>query len=785
VGLRSDIGRVIDGRIRLLRPLGKGGMGTVYVGVQESLGREVAVKLMTSTRDAAALDRFRREARLLSTLRHPNVVTVHDFGIDDGQPFLVMELVVGETLRTRMARVPAPSTGEVLALLTGVARGLAAAHARGVAHRDLKPENIVVGDDGAVKLLDFGLAKRVDAPDDERVTEPSLDHVLGTPGYIAPEKARQEPVVDERPGDVFAFGVVLFECLAGRLPFDGRSRVELVLALLQGQFLRLRDVLVDVDPSIDTLVDALLAVDARARPEIGFVVDALARGPTPTETLDVPLAEARRRTTSSLTVGGVDRTLRVGLPEVAFPLYPGTYVPSEQTLTLVMERLVERTHDGRLAPAALARFIEEDDGRRVRLWLRDGARFGPHPRHFTSGRAATIDDVVASLTVAIRERPYVGIERVSTDGDCVVAHVSPISSTLHRLADVWLAPAEVLSGEHEDLDDLAHPVGTGRYVVEGRIPGGGVRLVRRDDVSREGAAVVELTRVSDPRRGVALLRDGALDVLWPARADRAALVEGRPPRVRAELLAPGVAAGEFQSGDVTGILMLLPNRRRASPLGDVARRRAIARAIDRTRAAAAVVDKALEPRGRFLPSWLRAADATIEALPAVRDEDARASGPFFLAHVSYVAGAARVVEECLRSAGLDVRREEIDEGNIEHVPFDAFLTVLSVDVFDDGRALLRDLVEFVRGPAWEPPPRVADLVRACEAASTRAARLSATGALERALLDELPLIPLAHGGRGAPLAVVLVGPRVASHVDPTSGAFAPLDRVWRRPTSLS
>jgi TolB-like protein/Tfp pilus assembly protein PilF len=213
-------------------------MGEVYRARDTALGRDVAVKVLPEqfADSAERRARFEREARAAAALNHPNLLTVHDVGLDDGTPYLVTELLEGETLR-QVLREGACAPASAVAWATGIARGLAAAHAKGVVHRDLKPDNVFLTADGGLKILDFGLAKILaqeteDATQAETVTDDTeAGRVLGTMGYMAPEQLRGEPV-DVRT-DVFALGCVLYEMLAGRRPFLGGSSAEHASAVLR------------------------------------------------------------------------------------------------------------------------------------------------------------------------------------------------------------------------------------------------------------------------------------------------------------------------------------------------------------------------------------------------------------------------------------------------------------------------------------------------------------------------------------------------------------------------
>lgn len=223
------------GPYELLEVIGQGGFGRVYRAADTRLGRDVAVKTAADSLSREDCRRLEAEARATAALNHPHIIAIHDVGVVEDVPYIVTELLEGETLRSVLQRGPLPVRVAV-AYGTQIADALTAAHAKGIVHRDLKPSNVFVSRRGGVKVLDFGIAKRAHAPPAmgtaetvTALTEPG--RVPGTPSYLSPEQARGEPV-DHR-SDVFSFGIVLYEMLAGVTPFRAANRVELITAMLR------------------------------------------------------------------------------------------------------------------------------------------------------------------------------------------------------------------------------------------------------------------------------------------------------------------------------------------------------------------------------------------------------------------------------------------------------------------------------------------------------------------------------------------------------------------------
>ncbi|HEX9501236.1 MAG TPA: serine/threonine-protein kinase, partial [Thermoanaerobaculia bacterium] len=220
------------GDYEVIDMLGAGGMGEVYRARDPRIGREVAVKVLPAacSTDRSRMARFEQEARAAGVLNHPNLLTIYELGTHDGSPFIVSELLEGQTLRERMS-AGAIQQRRAIEYAIAIANGLAAAHARGILHRDLKPENIFITNDERVKILDFGLAKLTQPDSDEHTLQKTAPGVVaGTPAYMSPEQVRGE-AVDAR-SDLFALGTILYEMLSGRQPFRAGSSVETMHTIL-------------------------------------------------------------------------------------------------------------------------------------------------------------------------------------------------------------------------------------------------------------------------------------------------------------------------------------------------------------------------------------------------------------------------------------------------------------------------------------------------------------------------------------------------------------------------
>ena len=375
------------GSYEILAPLGAGGMGEVYRAKDTRLDREVALKVLPAefAQDADRLRRFEQEARATSALNHPNILTVHDFGTHENSPYLVAELLDGEELRDQLNHGALP-VRKVIDYAQQIAAGLAAAHDKGIVHRDLKPENLFVTKDGRVKILDFGLAKlrpprNVSAGSDvataKQYTNPGT--VMGTVAYMSPEQVRGQDL--EQRSDIFSFGLILYEMLAGQRAFQKQSLPETMSAIANEEPPDLSEVNPKVTPQLEKIVRHCLEKKPEMRfqsaRDLGFALESLTTPSGPRmETAAVPAVTEPAR--QAPWFGNVRLAwLMTAIAVLAALLFAVAYfrrAPAESQLTYTYLPLPEKsttTNGGGMAVSPDGRRLVmavETEGVR-RLWL--------------------------------------------------------------------------------------------------------------------------------------------------------------------------------------------------------------------------------------------------------------------------------------------------------------------------------------------------------------------------------------------------------------------------------
>ncbi|MDH6135615.1 serine/threonine protein kinase [Kitasatospora sp. MAA4] len=306
-------GRALNGRYELVEILGVGGMATVWRGLDHVLGRQVAVKVLNGglADDPRFAERFQREAQHAAMLTHPGIAMVFDSGVDQGSPYIVMELINGQPLSRLTTGTAGLPVEQAVAIAAAVCEALGVAHEAGLVHRDVKPANIMITDDDAVKVVDFGIARA--GSSGSQLTQTAT--VLGTAAYLSPEQATAKPL-DGR-SDLYALGCVLVEMLTGEPPFSAETAVAVAFKHVSEPPAPVTDRRPEVPPALDAVVRRLLAKDpddrpadaAAARVELLAALAAPTRQldltPTPTPTPAAASAPARRRRSRPLAYGAV------------------------------------------------------------------------------------------------------------------------------------------------------------------------------------------------------------------------------------------------------------------------------------------------------------------------------------------------------------------------------------------------------------------------------------------------------------------------------------------------
>jgi eukaryotic-like serine/threonine-protein kinase len=428
--MRPDTDVLLGDRYLLTERIAGGGMGEVWAATDEVLGRPVAVKILRReyADDPTFLERFRAEARHAAGLSHPGIAAVYDYGEDDGSPFIVMELVPGEALSAEMAREGAISPDRTLDIIGQAALALQVAHDGGVIHRDVKPGNLLLTPDGTVKITDFGIARATDS-----VPLTLTGAIMGTAYYISPEQASGESVTPA--SDVYSLGIVAYECLTGRRPFDGNTPVNVALAQVREEPPALPT---GVPEPVAALVMRMLAKDPAERPasagDLGREALALrasggAQPPAATKTLPAADQDATRVVGPVPARAGSDTNPGFVLPPLREPRAWLPYLLAAAVVLVLVLATVRACTGPETTPADTTSSaatdtvtVDQDDyvGRPldpVRTELSDLGLVVTVDEVAAEGDAGTVTEVSPDGTLARGDEVTVTVVRASDPGD--------------------------------------------------------------------------------------------------------------------------------------------------------------------------------------------------------------------------------------------------------------------------------------------------------------------------------------------------------------------------------
>ncbi|MBV8632601.1 MAG: protein kinase, partial [Silvibacterium sp.] len=484
-------GTKLDG-YEILAPLGAGGMGEVYRARDPRLKREVAIKVLPFfvSRDPDRLQRFEQEAQAAAALDHPNILAVHQFGVFQGAPYLVSELLTGESLRQILQRGPLPAR-KAVDYAVQIAHGLAAAHDHGIVHRDLKPENLFVTRDGRVKILDFGLAKLIqpqfvqtqadsdgNSPTRTLGTDPGI--VMGTAGYMSPEQVRGQPV-DHRT-DIFAFGAILYEMLTGRRAFKRSTSAETMTAILNDDPPAISQTGANVPPALQRVVHRCLEKNPEQRfhsaSDLAFALDALSdSGASPTAAAPPSRRPLRRLLVWSLALIAI------------MMLAAATWFEIENRNTgapLRISQYTQLTHDGH------AGCVVGTDGSRLYM---------THIVHYSIDQVAVSGGEIETISSITLPNPW--LADVSPDGSTLL-----VQSSKGETPSVPLYTVQVVGGAHRYLAD-ADGGASGAWSPDGKLvayatPNGDINIIHSD-----GAGAHKLASVGGPANFLSWSPDGS------------------------------------------------------------------------------------------------------------------------------------------------------------------------------------------------------------------------------------------------------------------------------------
>jgi len=520
------------GPYEILAPIGAGGMGEVYRARDARLKRDVAIKVLPASvaSDPDRLRRFEQEAQAAGGLNHPNITAVHDFGSLNGSPYIVTELLEGETLRSRLGAGPLPPR-KAIDYAIQIARGLAAAHEKGIVHRDLKPENLFLTNDGRVKILDFGLAKLKPETgsgtqtDMKTATEPGV--VLGTMGYMAPEQVRGKPA--DRRSDLFAFGTILYEMLSGQRAFRGDTAADTITAILTKEPPDLSQANKDIHPGLDRIVRHCLEKNPEERFEsardVAFDLEALSSVSAPTGAVDVEAARPRRvwRAPAAIAAAlGLAAGLAVGL---AYGKRIG-YVPPPNYQQLTFRR--GELYSARFAPdGQTVVYAAAWDGKPVEVFATRTDR--PESRTFgLAGAAVASVSRAGEMLVFLDRHPEEAFIRTGTLAQVSVSGgVAPREITTDVQWADWAPDGSSYAIVHDvqGRSQLEYPAGKVLYQTTGWIshprvsPDGDMVAFLDHPIRRDDGGWVSVVDRAGKKRNLAGIFSTVQGLAWSPRGE--------------------------------------------------------------------------------------------------------------------------------------------------------------------------------------------------------------------------------------------------------------------------